>query len=124
MWALRDCVVAQRATTMNAREALDFYRRMADESTQLAMRASCRPTRNAAVLCRIWSRPDRRDCADHPHSLLISPVSFRSFSVFTPTSIGDHDNHRRTSDLTRDDISSSVQYFRHAPAQPGRDSTG
>ncbi len=53
MWALRDCVVAA-GYGHNAREALDFYRRMADEinaACDAGKRAGL--TRNAAVLCRI-----------------------------------------------------------------------
>ena len=113
MWALRDCVVAA-GYGHSAREALDFYRRTADE-----INAACDAGRLPAYPRRSGFMPRWRDgqAGDLARTFLQFAdftVSFRSFSVLTPLSIGDRDQLLLFHDLTRDDISSSVQ----APAMP------
>ncbi len=113
MWALRDCVAAA-GYAHNAREALDFYRRMADE-----INAACDAGRLPAYSKRSGFMPHLRlgqagAVARTMGQFADFVVSFRSFSVYPPLSIGDQDQLTLFHDLTRDTISSSVQ----APAMP------
>jgi hypothetical protein len=115
VWALRDTVAAA-GFCHNAREALDFYRRMADE-----INAACDQGRLPAYPKRSgflprWKEGQTAAIARTVFQFADFVVSFRSFSVFTPVSIGDHDDLLLFHDLTRDRITSSVR----APAMPLR----
>ena len=108
IWALRDSVAAA-GYGHNAREALDFYRRMADE-----INAACDAGKLPAYPRRSGFMPRLKEgqAAAIARTLVQFSdfvVSFRSFSVYTPISIGDRDQLLLFHDLTRDTISSSVQ---------------
>jgi hypothetical protein len=115
MWALRDCVAAA-GFCHNAREALDFYRRMADEINAAcdAGQLPARPHRSGFL--PPWKPGQAAALARTVLQFADFTVAFRSFSVFPPLSIGDHDQLLLFHDLTRDSVTSSVQ----APAMPLR----
>jgi Ca2+/Na+ antiporter len=115
MWALRDCVAAA-GYCHNAREALDFYRRMADE-----INAACDAGKLPASGHRSGFLPPLKSGQAAAIARTVGEfadftIGFRSFSVYPPLSIGDRDQLLLFHDLTRDAISSSVQ----APAMPLR----
>ena len=115
MWALRDSVAAA-GFCHNAREALDFYRRMADEINQACDdgRLPAYP-RRSGFLPR-WQKGQTAALARTVAMFADFTVFYRAFDAYTPISIGDHDDLLLFHDLTRDHISSSVR----APAMPLR----
>lgn len=108
IWALRDSVAAA-GYCHSAREALDFYRRMADE-LNAACDAGKLPAhpRRSGFLPR-WKAGQSAAVARAVGQFADFTVSFRSFSVYPMLSIGDHDQLLLFHDLTRDAVSSSVQ---------------
>lgn len=105
-WALRDCVAAA-GHAHSAREALAFYRRMADE-----INAACEAGKLPAYSRRSGFLPRLQTGQTAAVARTVGEfadfvVSFRSFSAYTPLSIGDHDELLLFHDLTRDTISSS-----------------
>jgi len=108
MWALRDSV-AGAGYCHDAKEALAFYRRMADE-----INAACDDGRLPAYPRRSgflprWHDGETGEIAKTVLQFADFVVSFRSFSVRPPISVGDHDELLLFYDMTRDHITSSVQ---------------
>ncbi len=115
IWALRDSVAAA-GYCHSAREALDFYGRMAGE-----INAACDAGRLPAYARRsgLMPRLQAGQAAAVGRTVFQFAdfvVSFRSFSVYPPLSIGDRDQLLLFHDLTRDNLASSVQ----SPAMPLR----
>jgi len=101
MWALRDCVVAA-GHGHSAREALDFYRRMADE-INLACddgRLPAYPRRSGFL--PIWKEGQTLEILRTTWMFVDFVAGYKSFSVYPPLSIGTDDDVRLFRDLTRD----------------------
>ncbi len=108
VWALRDCVVAA-GHGHNAREALAFYRQVADEINRACDdgRLPAWPRRSGFM--PVWRQGQTGEMLRTAFDFLDFVVSFRSFSALPPLSIGDNDELQLFRDVTRDRLSSSVR---------------
>jgi hypothetical protein len=106
MWALRDAVAAA-GYCHNAREALDFYRQMAREINEACDQGRLPASGHRSGFVPPWKAGMGAALASTTWSFAEFVVNFRSFSVYTPISIGDGDELLLFHDLTRDNISSS-----------------
>ena len=108
MWALRDTVAAA-GFCHSAREALDFYRRMADEINQACEdgRLPAHPRRSGFL--PLWHEGQTAELTRTFCTFFGFVTSYTSFDAFPPLSIGDPDDLQLFRDITRDQLSSSVR---------------
>ena len=106
MWALRDAVAAA-GYCHSAREALAFYRQMAAEINQACDQGRLPAYPHRSGFLPRWKSGEAGAVAGMTWSFAEFVVNFRSFSVYTPLSIGDGDELLLFHDLTRDNVSSS-----------------
>jgi hypothetical protein len=106
MWALRDTVAAAGFCS-NARDALDFYRHMADEINQACDdgRLPAGPRRSGFL--PVWQEGQTAELARTFFQFFDFVVSYKSFNAFTRLSIGDNDDVQLFRDVTRDRLSPS-----------------
>ncbi|MEO6873968.1 MAG: hypothetical protein ABI222_04015 [Opitutaceae bacterium] len=108
MWCLRDTVAAA-GYCHSAREALDFYGRMAKEINEACDQGRLPAYPKRSGFLPRWQKGQIAAVARTTADFADFVISFRSFSVFTPLSIGDHDDLLLFHDLTHDNLSSSVR---------------
>ena len=108
VWALRDCVVAA-GHGHNAREALAFYRQMADEINRACDDGRLPARSRRSGFMPVWREGQTAELARTFFNFFDFVVSFKSFSALPPLSIGDNDELQLFRDLTRDRLSSSVR---------------
>lgn len=108
MWALRDAVAAT-GHAHNAKEALTFYTRIANEVNQActAGRLSAGPERSGML-------PPWRDGQTAALARALAEftnyfVTFRGFSAYTPASVGDESSIHLFRAMTRERISPSAE---------------
>ncbi len=103
MWALRDCVVAA-GHGHNARETLDFYRRMADEINQACEdgRLAAHPRRSGFL--PLWKAGQTAELMRTTWIFADYVAGYKSFNVYPPLSIGTDDEVQIFRDLTRDNL--------------------
>lgn len=101
LWALRDCAAAA-GYHQSAHGALNFYRRMADEINQACDdgRLPAHPRRSGFL--PIWKDGQWRDVVRTVWDFTDFVVSYKSFAVQPPPSIGTDDDVLLFRDLTRD----------------------
>ena len=104
MWALRDCVVTA-GYGHNAREVLDFYRRMADEINQACDdgRLSAHPRRSGFL--PVWTDGQTAEVLRTTWMFTDFVAGYKSFSVYPPLSSGTDDDVQIFRDITRDRLS-------------------
>jgi len=108
MWALRDTVAAA-GFCHNAREALDFYRHMADEINRACEdgRLPAHPRRSGFL--PLWQEGQTAEVIQTFRTFFDFVISYGSFDAYPPISVGDQDDLQLFRDITRDQISSSVR---------------
>ena len=108
MWALRDTVAAA-GFCHNAREALDFYRRMADEINRACDdgRLPAHPRRSGFL--PVWKDGQTAEVLRTVWTFADFVTGYRSFSAQPLPSIGSDDDLRLFRDLTRDHLSNAPQ---------------
>jgi hypothetical protein len=106
VWALRDCVVAA-GHGHSAREAMRFYRKMADEINQACDEGRLPARSHRSGFAPVLKEGEAAQITRMFFSFCDFVISFRSFSVFTPVSIGDNNDLEIFRDLTRDRLSPS-----------------
>ncbi len=106
VWALRDSVVAA-GHGHNAREALAFYRQMADEINRACDNGRLPARSRRSGFVPVWREGQTAELTRTFFSFFDFVVSFRSFSALPPLSTGDNDELQLFRDLTRDRLSSS-----------------
>jgi len=108
MWALRDTVSAA-GFCHNAREALDFYRRMADEINRACEdgRLPAHPRRSGFL--PLWQKGQTAEVTRTFCDFFVFVSNYSSFDAYPPLSFGDPNELQLFRDITRDAISSSVR---------------
>lgn len=101
MWALRDCVVAA-GHGHSAREALDFYRRMADEINRACEDGKLPAHPRRSGFLPLWKDGQTAEVLRTTWMFADFVAGYKSFSVYPPLSIGTDDEVRIFRDLTRD----------------------
>lgn len=106
VWALRDTVAAA-GFAHNARESLDFYRKMAAEINQACAdgRLPARSPRSGFL--PVWRKGQTAELFRTFFTFFDFVASYRSFSVLPPLSTGDNDELQLFRDVTRDRLSPS-----------------
>jgi len=101
VWALRDCVVAA-GHGHNAREALNFYRQMADEINRACDdgRLPAYPRRSGFF--PVWQEGQTAELLRTTWMFANFVASYQSFTTHPPLSVGTDDEVRLFRDLTRD----------------------
>lgn len=104
MWALRDCVAAA-GFCHNAREALDFYRQMADEINRACDdgRLPAHPRRSGFLT--IWKEGQTAKVLRTTWDFAKYVVTYESFTPHTLPSLGSDEELRLFRDVTRDRLS-------------------
>ena len=113
MWALRDTVAAA-GFCHNAREALDFYRRMADEINRACDEGRLPAGPHRSGFLPVWQKGQTAELLRTFSGFFIFVVNYSSFEAYPPLSIGDSNDLQLFRDITRDQLSSSVR----APKTP------
>ncbi|MEO6992011.1 MAG: hypothetical protein ABI273_00155, partial [Lacunisphaera sp.] len=106
VWALRDCVVAA-GHGHSAGEAMAFYRKMADEINHACDDGRLPAWSHRSGFAPIIHAGEPAKITRTFFSFCDFVISFRSFSVFTPISLGDNHDLEIFRDLTRDRLSPS-----------------
>ena len=106
VWALRDCVIAA-GHGHSAREAMAFYRKMADEINQACDDGRLPAWSHRSGFAPIVREGEPAQITRTFFSFCDFVIAFRSFSVTTPLSIGDNQDLELFRDLTRDHLSPS-----------------
>lgn len=106
IWALRDAVAAA-GYCHSAREALGFYRQMAEEINRACDEGRLSATARRSGFLPRWQEGEALALTNTTLTFADFVVNFRAFSSYTPISIGDRDELLLFHDLTRDNISSS-----------------
>lgn len=106
VWALRDCVVAA-GHGHTAREAMDFYRRVAHEINQACDDGRLPARSRRSGFAPVLHAGEASAIMHTFFSFLDFVVHFRSFNVLPPLSIGNDSDLQLFRDLTRDRLSVS-----------------
>jgi hypothetical protein len=104
VWALRDTVAAA-GYCHNAREALDFYRRTADEINRACDdgRLPAHPARSGFM--PVWKEGQTAEVLQTAWMFADFVAGYKSFSAYPHLSTGTDDEVRLFRDLTRDNLS-------------------
>ena len=108
MWALRDTVAAA-GYCHNAREALTFYRRMADEINQACDDGRLPAHSRRSGFLPVWKDGQTAEVLRTVWTFADFVAGYKSFSALTLPSIGTDDDIRLFRDITRDHLSIAPQ---------------
>jgi len=101
VWALRDCVVAA-GHGHNAREALRFYRQMADEINRACDDGRLPSYPRRSGFFPVWKQGQTEEVLRTTWMFANFVASYQSFSTHPPLSVGTDDEVRLFRDMTRD----------------------
>jgi len=104
MWALRDTVAAA-GYCHNAREALDFYRKMADEINRACDDGKLPAHPKRSGFLPIWKDGQTAEVLGTVWNFVDFVAGYKSFSAYAPLSVGTDDEVRLFRDVTRDRLS-------------------